>query len=426
MMKKALWIVCLLAAAVLSEPRMAAAVQLPIGLDLSRIQFVGTVSNLQLIAKTMPAQAFYGKHIVMPVEVLQTNGTAQINPAGLQINLVYALFDISSSQIGQSVSVPVTNLDPNPYKPNVLVGSAFVPRQDFSVIRNGGSIVYHFELTQNGQSLFTTQTYRTTFVNQDQQQFQLGTAINSAPLPDTDLTDVETTFNFPSNAFSQPTVLTVQGQDPDSIPTLQGQAPVLAYSLITSAGTTPSSQATLSWNPSVAGISGMFATQLNSPYQIIMSYPANPDGSVPIDINGHTTNASNLAPYFYDPSKGWVPAARPSLDTTLHTITFTATTLQTYALFATGPLSATAIRPMQRIITINGAPQNASITFQGLAAGESVHIFDIRGRRVATLNGPNPVWAAKDDSGRTVESGIYIYQYTSQGTLVSGVINVVK
>ena len=89
-------------------------------------------------------------------------------------------------------------------------------------------------------------------------------------------------------------------------------------------------------------------------------------------------------------------------------------------------LDAADIRPLQRIITPNGDGVNDTVTFNGLADQESVKIYDIRGRRMRTLTGPKWVWDGRTDEGGIVESGVYIYQYMSQGQRVSGVIAVAK
>ena len=65
---------------------------------------------------------------------------------------------------------------------------------------------------------------------------------------------------------------------------------------------------------------------------------------------------------------------------------------------------------------------------------DDVHLFDVKGRRVRHITAPTAAceipntfcWDGKDDSGKIVESGVYIYQYTSQGERVSGVIAVAK
>ena len=84
---------------------------------------------------------------------------------------------------------------------------------------------------------------------------------------------------------------------------------------------------------------------------------------------------------------------------------------------------------MERIITPNGDGINDVAHFSGLVDGDIVHIFDVRGRRVRTINAStnSPTqWDGRNDGGSIVDSGVYIYQYESQGSRVSGVIVVAK
>jgi gliding motility-associated-like protein len=113
------------------------------------------------------------------------------------------------------------------------------------------------------------------------------------------------------------------------------------------------------------------------------------------------------------------------LDTTLHTVTATTTHFSTFALFASGPVAAKDERTTARIITPNGDGIHDTADFAN-SADEDIHFFDIRGRRICTLHGPKSKWDGTDDSGRIVESGVYLYQFTSQGDRITGVIYVAK
>ena len=144
-----------------------------------------------------------------------------------------------------------------------------------------------------------------------------------------------------------------------------------------------------------------------------------------------TFNGSALAPYWLN-GANWQLLSLPTWDATMHTVSATATGAQfvdgvsTFALFPVGAVGAADLRPHQRIITPNGDGINDTATFSGLGSGDTVHIFDVRGRRIRTLQGPTAVWDGRDDEGHIVESGVYIYQYTVQGSRVSGVIAVAK
>ncbi|MCK4532511.1 gliding motility-associated C-terminal domain-containing protein [bacterium] len=121
-----------------------------------------------------------------------------------------------------------------------------------------------------------------------------------------------------------------------------------------------------------------------------------------------------------------------TVDTVNHTVTATISHFSMYALFAARGPESKDFRPFERIITPNGDGKNDYADFNGLDS--SVKIFDIRGKKIRTLN-PETIsvepyieirWDGRDDSSDIVESGVYIYQYKYNGKLTSGVIAVAK
>ncbi len=56
----------------------------------------------------------------------------------------------------------------------------------------------------------------------------------------------------------------------------------------------------------------------------------------------------------------------------------------------------------------------------------TIKIFDITGRRVRTLEQGNRVWDGRDEHGRIVEGGVYIYQIRAGDEVISGTVVVVK
>jgi len=47
---------------------------------------------------------------------------------------------------------------------------------------------------------------------------------------------------------------------------------------------------------------------------------------------------------------------------------------------------------------------------------EEIKIFDITGRKIRSVSAGTGKWDGKDDGGTIVESGVYIYQFTVDGT----------
>ncbi len=94
------------------------------------------------------------------------------------------------------------------------------------------------------------------------------------------------------------------------------------------------------------------------------------------------------------------------------------------------PLTAEDRRTLARIITPNDDGENdaADFRFADPTQNLTIEIFDVNGHRVRSIRGAGGdlKWNGRDDSGKIVESGVYIYQYEFEGTRVSGLIAVAK
>lgn len=96
---------------------------------------------------------------------------------------------------------------------------------------------------------------------------------------------------------------------------------------------------------------------------------------------------------------------------------------------AAGAFTAQERRPTERILTPNGdgVGDVVNFVFGDRADNIKVEIFDVTGHRIRTLmSQSNLQWDGRDDSGGVVESGVYIYQYSIDGTRVSGLVAVAK
>jgi gliding motility-associated-like protein len=127
---------------------------------------------------------------------------------------------------------------------------------------------------------------------------------------------------------------------------------------------------------------------------------------------------------FYWDGFNWRLAAMPTINTTDHTVTCKIDHFSEYALFPVATLTPEDYRPKMKIITPNGDGVNDEADFNSLT--EEIKIFDITGRKIRSVSAGTGKWDGKDDGGTIVESGVYIYQFTVDGTLVSGVIAVAK
>jgi hypothetical protein len=79
---------------------------------------------------------------------------------------------------------------------------------------------------------------------------------------------------------------------------------------------------------------------------------------------------------------------------------------------------------LEKLITPNGDGNNDFATFN-ISGDFEVKFFDVRGALVRTLSSVN-VWDGRDDAGKPVENGTYVYRLTGQGLTVTGMIAVAR
>ena len=368
------------------------------------------VGNLTIIVQPLPAQAFFGKNVVIPITI-SNNNAQSLETTNLRIEMLYQMVDPNGSPLNPVTSLPIL-FEKNPLKPNTLAGTAILPIDNIQGIQTAGSqLKYYFHAQQGAGSLFfsaggpsstgtgagaanaPSDAFDTKIITSLTEPISPNGATVS--LPDLSEPDQPTSIQFAPGALSGPGTLFVERENESHYPGLLGVKPVVVYTLT------------------------LQGTSLVRTAQITLGYPADPNGN----ITGTNSPGTNLGMYYMD-TYGWRILGRPLVDTTLHTVTTITPHFSTFALIPAGTIGASDLRPAERIITPNGDGINDEAHFSGVDG--DIRIFDVRGRRVKTISSANPVWDGTDDSGRIVESGVYLYQYTSQGERVSGVIGVAK
>ncbi|MDR1940752.1 MAG: T9SS type A sorting domain-containing protein [Endomicrobium sp.] len=98
------------------------------------------------------------------------------------------------------------------------------------------------------------------------------------------------------------------------------------------------------------------------------------------------------------------------------------TDLGYYAIFTKGSNLDEGFGPDQRVLT----PQDSKITFKSLRDGDTVRIYNARGKVVKNITAYPFEWDKRDNNGNFVETGSYIYQIKVDGKTTSGTIVIVR
>ena len=142
-------------------------------------------------------------------------------------------------------------------------------------------------------------------------------------------------------------------------------------------------------------------------------------------VDGTAVRARELRVYWLDDNQWrYVGGA---VDEAKRTVKVWLTHLSLYALF---PLTGAGdFRPNEKIITpgLRDGINDIAIFdgLEGVNAPFNIEIFDLTGRRVRTLKQIGE-WDGRDDSGMTVESGLYFYQIHLPDRSLRGTITVAK
>ncbi len=223
--------------------------------------------------------------------------------------------------------------------------------------------------------------------------------------------DGETSVDIPSGLLPGDTTITI-----DELPT---NSPLVPPGL-----SQPITVYRFDSNPKINGL--MRVSLLYPDFE----FPRGQDGLV----DGTDIPETNLAVMWWDGfawrKLGQGLSSLNSLGLQSNTLTTNVGTLNYMAIVAAaGALSAQERRPTEKIMTPNGdgVADVVNFVFGDRTDNVKVEIFDVTGHRVRTLMSQSSLqWDGRDESGGIVESGVYIYQYSIDGTRVSGLVAVAK
>ena len=162
------------------------------------------------------------------------------------------------------------------------------------------------------------------------------------------------------------------------------------------------------------------------PATITLLYPDDNNDNI---VDGTTIDASQLSILWWNETYQQWDYVGGVVDTIHKTITCPITHFSVYGVGFKGPLTDNDYRPKEKIITPATIDNyNDFANFGGIGIDDSIYIYDVTGRRVRELQQGTSRWDGKDQDGRIVESGIYIYQIKIHGKNkpISGTIVVAK
>ena len=378
------------------------AYEIPVSVDFSPL-IPAQPPVIVVVPPDAPTQVF-PSFVLIPVDITSTIPGKPVNTLGLRVDYLYTVVSADDSTVLiPEKSVTVTFLSSSDR--TKLRGTAIVSLDQFRNIRAGDKMQYRFKVTQVGFPVPPSALNEVSFVKK--MSFQINDKTSQIALPSLNFLTGATALTFRPGSLKGSGVLTVE-QDPEiALPSgPKGLTPALATV----------------YRFSVEGAT------LHGPIDLQFAAPIEADGTM-IDSSAQI---SDLVPFWLEKNDvtgqvyGWRRVGRPQADAALRTVKVQTSKTGTFALFATGPVQASDLRPLERIITPNSDGINDTAQFLGLTADDEMKIFDMRGRRVKSLRGPDPIWDGTEDDGHIAESGVYLYQYTSQGERTSGVIVVAK
>jgi len=270
-------------------------------------------------------------------------------------------------------------------------------------LQPGTTLEYYLEAYNIGLASSTwhssSDPYRVFIVQVPALNAEIGSAGGTITLPDGNPDNGDTTLVIPAGALSEVVEVSVRELNPSSVP------------------------------------SGNGACIVATPFGAYEFYPSNLKFLIPVRVtfsfynDNRDASSDSLKLFWWDGFK-W-RLAGGNWNENDGTVSGQIAHFSIYAIFPAS-LASSAFRPAEKIITpVLVDNKNDVVTFDGLiGSGVIVKIFDIRGKKIKTIDGYPYEWDGTDDDGHRVESGLYVYQFkapTSEGNkLVSGMVTVAK
>ncbi len=154
-------------------------------------------------------------------------------------------------------------------------------------------------------------------------------------------------------------------------------------------------------------------------------------------VDGTDIDESDLQIFWYD-GKDWRYIGG-TVDTEHNVITVKTSHFSLFGVFPVKifDINAERFRPSEKIITPNFDGRNDFACFNGIhnfwaaasitgdTSPKEVRIYNIKNRLVRVIDSVD-IWDGRDSDGESVENGIYLYQYSINGKMITGTIVIAK
>ncbi|MBL0059214.1 MAG: gliding motility-associated C-terminal domain-containing protein [Elusimicrobia bacterium] len=193
--------------------------------------------------------------------------------------------------------------------------------------------------------------------------------------------------------------ISVSQKDPSLIPTFKSLDPVSAFEV------------------------GPSGTRFSRVATLTIPYLDEDDDGL---VDGTGADEKLLRIYWFDGIEWRVVGG--SVDVVNNLVSASISHFSVFGLFpAGGPVTAESVRPKEKIFTPNGdGVWDAAVFNINVGDGPiEIQIFNVRGERVRLITNV-PEWDGRDDDGKVVENGTYVYRLTGQGLTVTGMIAVAR
>ncbi len=225
----------------------------------------------------------------------------------------------------------------------------------------------------------------------------LGASGGSVTVADGDPSDGETGLVIPAGALTGDVQISVRTLPRETQPLFNSMTPAAAYEF---------------------GPDGLkFARPIA---MTLLYFDKNQDGIV----DGTGMSEADLKFFWFD-GFSWRNLGG-TVNASANTVTAQVAHFSSFGLFPAGAPTASDVRPPERIITPNGDGINDFAQF-GISGKFEIKILDVRGRPVRKMENI-ALWDGRKDNGEPVESGVYVYQVSTQdlSEKVTGTIGVAR